>query len=233
MSKQSARNAPGRSTAEVAFSDAGLVLLDDLAKNNNREWYKAHKDAFEALLLAPFAATLEAISDRLAAEGMTFRGGKNTMFRMNRDVRFSKDKSPYKINVSGVLTPNGDKREGEGFVYLHLEAKTGFAAFGRYNLSPKALGPVRDRILEKPDRFGKILGGLKAEGLDLFRSMSLSSMPRGYSDHADHRFAAELKLKSMMVRLDLPQSAWESGEVVDRVAHHALVCRDFIEFVSV
>ncbi|MEL6475652.1 MAG: TIGR02453 family protein [Pseudomonadota bacterium] len=215
------------------FTKKSFELLIDLAANNEREWFKAHKAEFDTWLLDPFAETLEAISNRLGASDMDLRGGKKTMFRMHRDVRFSKDKSPYKTNVSGLLSPCGDKRENEGFAYLQLDAEGGFAAAGRYNLNPKALGPIRDRILEEPDKFGEILDGLRADGLDLDRSMSLSSMPRGYAEHSEHRFASELKLKSMIVREDLPKSAWKNGEVVERVAALGLNARAFIGFVSI
>ncbi len=217
----------------VRFTNTSFELLEDLAKNNERDWYHVHKQDFETKLLNPFAVTLSAVSERLVAAGLNFRGGKKTMFRMNRDVRFSRDKSPYKTNVSGLLTPGGDKYQGQGFVYLHLDAQGGFAAFGRYKLDARALGPIRDRIIEQPDRFGRILNGLKAEGIDLVRTGALKSVPRGYAEYADHRFVDELRLTHMMVQLDLPTTAWKSGDVVGRVTTHAVICRDFLEFVSV
>ncbi|MEM0985561.1 MAG: DUF2461 domain-containing protein [Pseudomonadota bacterium] len=215
------------------FSDRSFQLLSELAVNNDRDWFKAYKDEFEQVLLDPFAATLEAISHRLQDRGMNFTGGKKTMFRMNRDVRFSRDKSPYKTNVSGMLTPGGEKRESGGFVYLQLQHNGGFAAFGRYNLRPAALGPIRDKILEKPERFRAILTEVQSTGLDLVRDDSLKSTPRGYSEHSDHPHADELKLKSMMVRIDLTADEFKSGAAVDRVSETALTCQQFIDVVSV
>lgn len=215
------------------IADKGFALLEELAVNNTREWYKEHKDDFEAHLLDPFGAVLSAISLPLQAEGMAFEGGKDTMFRMHRDVRFSKDKSPYKTNVSGLLTPSRTKRETQGFVYLQLGTDGGFAACGRYGLNAKALGPIRDRIISEEGRFGSILEDLKRQGLDLMREDGLKSMPRGYAQHADHTFADEIKLTNMIVKLDLPKTAWKKGDVVERVARTALASRDFIAFVSV
>ncbi|MEL6361961.1 MAG: DUF2461 domain-containing protein [Pseudomonadota bacterium] len=215
------------------FTDKAFGLLTKLTANNKREWFKAHKDEFDQSLLDPFAVVLEAISRNLESSGIELRGGKETMFRMHRDVRFSKDKSPYKTSVSGILTRRGDKRESAGFVYLHLDTDGGFAAAGRYNLTPKALGPIRDRIIEDADRFAEILGDLNGSGRDLDRSMSLSSMPRGYAAYGEHQFADELKLKSMMVRSALSKSAWKTGDVVEAVSTLALDTRDFIDFVSV
>lgn len=215
------------------ISTAGFTLLSELAQNNNREWYTEHKEDFKAKVIEPFGEILDVMSERLLAHDMDFRGGPKTVFRMNRDIRFSKDKSPYKTNVSGMLTPSGDKSERNGFVYMQMDAQGGFAAFGRYNLRPAALGPIRDRILEESNTFGKILLGLKDQGLDLVREDTLKSMPRGYSEHDEHEFADELKLKNMMVRLDLPKTAFKSGDVVNTVSDTALKCKSFIRFVSV
>lgn len=217
----------------VTFTDTSFRLLTELAQNNSRDWYLAHKADFERHVLDRFAILLEEISAKLIDHGMDFRGGRNTMFRMNRDTRFSKDKSPYKTNVSGLLTPGGDKNEQSGFVYVQMDATGGFAAFGRYGLDAKALGPIRDRIIAEPDAFGTILDGLRENRLDLMRDDTLKSMPRGYAEHADHRFADELKLTNMIVRDDLPKAAWKTGGVMPRVADTALACRDFIKFVSV
>jgi uncharacterized protein (TIGR02453 family) len=219
--------------ADPKIAEKGFGLLEELSANNTREWYKLHKEQFEQRLLHPFAAILSAISSRLHVNDMAFDGGKETMFRMHRDVRFSKDKSPYKTNVSGLLTHSGKKREKNGFVYLQLDAHGGFGACGRYALDAKALGPIRDRIIEEEERFSDILAGLREKGLDLMREDSLESMPRGYAEHADHPFTDELKLTNMIVKVDLPKTAWKKGDVVERVAKTALASRDFIAFVSV
>ncbi|MEN1728057.1 MAG: DUF2461 domain-containing protein [Pseudomonadota bacterium] len=215
------------------IQDSAFNLLGRLAENNNREWYHEHKAEFESVVLEPFSQMLEEISDELLAEDMRFYGGRNTMFRMNRDVRFSKNKDPYKTNIGGLLTPNGMKSGAKTFVYLHMDSKGGFAAFGRYKLKASALGPIRDRIIDNPNAFAEIKMDLKSNGLDLVREGALKSMPRGYSQHAEHRHADELKLKSMMVQISLKPSDFTSGQVVRRVVETALACREFIEFVAV
>ncbi len=215
------------------FTDRSFELLAELSANNNREWYTAHKHEIEACLLSPMAETLEAITRLIADKEMAYRGGRDTLFRMNRDTRFSKDKSPYKTSVSGLLTPGGDKDESAGIIYLQIDSYGGFAAFGRYNLDAGALGPIRDRMLSETGRLQKILSGLQSQGLGLFRDAGLKSMPRGYSEYADHALADELKLTSMMVKLELPKKLWTSGKVVKRISDVALDCRDFISFVSV
>lgn len=199
------------------FSEASFRILSELEHNNSREWFNANKARFKSDVEAPFIALLEALSNRLTDAKRPLIGGKSTLFRMNRDIRFSENKSPYKTNVGGLLTPTGTKAELAGVVYVHFEAKGGFAMAGFYNLSPKQLGPMRDAMVERADTFDRVLAALHEKGRDLVRSMSLSSMPRGFTEHAEHRHADVIKLKSLMVRHDIPKEVWISGDVIDHV----------------
>ena len=155
------------------------------------------------------------------------------MFRMHRDVRFSKDKTPYKTSISGLLTPDGTKAEAHGLGYIELGRGGGFAGFGRHSLSAGELGPIRDRIIAETDTFTRILSDLQAHGLGLMRDKSLKSMPRGYAEHDGHPHADEIRLTSMIVKLDLPKSVWIDGSVSTRVSDAAIQCADFMKFVSV
>ena len=140
------------------------------------------------------------------------------MFRMNRDVRFTPDKRPYNAHVSGMLTPSGAKDESGGVLYLHMGPNGGFVASGYYKLSPKALGPIRDRIVADPERFRALLDGLANAGLELSCELTLKAMPHGYAEHANAWYADYLKLQALMTSTDVPRSDWISGAVVDRAA---------------
>ena len=130
----------------TGFSTESFTFLRGLEDNNNRDWFNENKAKFAKHLEQPFADLLEALSNRLSDARRPLSGDKSTMFRMNRDVRFSKDKTLYKTNVSGMLTPSGSKSEVSSILYLHLQSGGGFAAAGYYNLSPKQLIPIRDAI---------------------------------------------------------------------------------------
>ncbi|MEM8553029.1 MAG: DUF2461 domain-containing protein [Pseudomonadota bacterium] len=201
----------------TGFTQDSFKFLAGLKSNNDRDWFNDNKSVFTTKLEAPFAELLEALSDRLSDALQPLRGGKSTMFRMNRDVRFSNDKSPYKTAVSGLLTPSGKKAEANGVCYVHLDATGGFSAVGYYSLSPKQLGPMRDAIIDRADEFDDVMAKLKRAKRRLSDDDMLSAMPRGFSQHADHRHADALKLKSLMIVETLPKSAWLSGDVVDRI----------------
>ncbi|MEM1377828.1 MAG: DUF2461 domain-containing protein [Pseudomonadota bacterium] len=214
------------------FSEASLGFLSELQQNNNRDWFNANKKRFKSDLEAPFIDLLEALSNRLTDAKRPLMGGKSTMFRMNRDVRFSEDKSPYKTNVAGLLSPTGTKSELSGIVYVHMDATGGFAVAGFYNLSPKQLGPMRDAMVERADAFDEVLSSLRSTGRELDRSMSLSSMPKGFTENAEHRHAEVIKLKSLMVRQEIPKKDWLSGDVIDHIEALARDCMPLLTFAE-
>ncbi|MEM1387037.1 MAG: DUF2461 domain-containing protein [Pseudomonadota bacterium] len=218
--------------AQQGFTEASFRFLVELTADNERAWFNANKARFKADLEAPFIALLEALSYRLSDAPRTLSGGKATMFRLNRDVRFSEDKSPYKTNVSGVLTPTGTKSEMAGIVYMQVGASGGFAVAGYYNLSPKQLGPMRDAMIERAEAFDTVRAALEEAGRALDPTMSLTAMPKGFTDHSDHRHADIIKLKSLMVREDLPKSLWLSGDVVDHVERLARDAMPLLTFAQ-
>ncbi len=212
------------------FTERSFGFLEELAANNNRAWYKAHRDRHRDALEMPFARMLGAASEALSEEGVELSGGKRTMFRLQRDTRFSEDKTPYKTSVSGMLTPSGEKREAYGVVYAQIDAAGGFMAAGYHALTPKRLEPIRRRILEEDAAFRDMLGGLEAAGFPLDRTNALTAMPRGFQDEKDHPLADYVKLKSFLIREDLEREVWMSGEVVDLMVRMATAALPLLAF---
>lgn len=200
----------------MGFSKQSFEFLKGLEANNNRDWYQANKAAHKAHLEAPLVALLEALTNRLSDAPRPLMGDKKTMFRLNRDTRFSEDKTPYKTAVSGMLTTTGVKGDGGGLLYLHCARGGGFLGVGFYGMSPKQLAPKRQAMIARAEDYARVLDELKAAGRTLDMSMSLTAMPRGFSEHADHPHAEHIKLKSYIIREDLRESDWTSGDVVDK-----------------
>ena len=216
----------------LGFSRASFSFLRSLAENNEKAWFEAHRQEYEDHVREPFVEALEASADATAGGPWELHGGRETMFRINRDVRFAKDKSPYKSSASGLLTPNGDKHENSGVAYLHLEDGGGFVACGYHQLSPTRLVPIRDRIIEDADEFTVVLDGLAERDRELSDEDSLRAMPRGYSEHAEHEHATHLRRRSFMVSQNLTQTDWQTGDVVDRVAALVADCAPLVAFVA-
>ncbi|MEO1299227.1 MAG: DUF2461 domain-containing protein [Cyanobacteria bacterium J06636_16] len=215
---------------ELNFTQKSFDLLEGLAENNDKTWYDEHRKDFEAYLREPFAEVLQEATDRLSETEVPLMGSAKTMFRQHRDIRFSKDKSPYSTHVSGVLTPSGTKAEKEGLVYVHLDRSGGFIACGFYQLKAAELGPIRDRILEEPEEFAGVLKDLDTAGLSLSDEDKLTAMPRGYKEYEEHEYTDYLKLKSFIIQVQLGRGAWLEGDIVDCIVEYAKSAASLLAF---
>jgi uncharacterized protein (TIGR02453 family) len=205
-------------------------LFAELEANNNKPWFDAHRDEIQERAVQPLTAVLEGATIALSSSSMPMRGGRQTLFRINRDIRFAANKAPYKTQVSGLLTPNGSKSGDEGVAYLQLDERGGHMSGGYYNLSPDVLKRIRDKIVEHPDKFRAVLDELAHANLELTREMSLTGMPKGYSPYANEWFAEYVKFKVFLVRTRLSRGVWTRGTIVSDFADHTLKCAPLIRF---
>ncbi len=218
------------SMSDVHFTPKAFELLEDLAANNHKDWYAQHREEIEIYLRDPFAQVLEEATQRLVQTKVPLAGGAKTMFRQNRDVRFSKDKSPYSTHVSGLLTPSGTKSENEGLLFLQLDSSGGLMACGFYKLKADELAGIRERMVEEPDLFSRVLEDLDEAFLCLSDEDKLTKMPRGYEAHHEHPHAEYLKLKSLMAQIPLSREIWMNGDIVDRMIEVAKGCESLLAF---
>ena len=180
------------------FSPEFFKFLKDLARNNDRDWFAANKDRFESAVrdpflrfIADFAAPLGSISPNFRADPKPSGG---SLFRIYRDIRFSKDKSPYKTHAAASF-PHGDSGKGKeiqapGF-YLHLEPGSCFAAAGLWHPDARTLTMIRTAIVERPKEWQAVRRSkLAIEG------ERLSKPPRGFDPN--HQFVEDLKLKDFV-----------------------------------
>ncbi|KAF2514212.1 DUF2461 domain-containing protein [Flavobacterium foetidum] len=175
-----------------------LQFLDDLKKNNNREWFQENKKRYEVFkkdyhqLVSAFLDVMKPLDPSLELLEV-----KDCTFRINRDIRFSKDKSPYKAHL-GVWLSSGAKGANRSGYYVHIEKGASFIAGGFYSPDSDELKKVRKEIAFFYDDLQEILNdkNFKKEfgNLDINENNSLKSMPRGYEK--DHPAIEFLKLKS-------------------------------------
>lgn len=212
-----------------AFTEKSFAFFKGLQENNNKEWFHDHKADFRDHVEEPFLDLLEALTDRLKDADVPLRGNPKTKFRMNRDVRFSEDKSPYKTSIAALLTPSGTKQETGGLLYIHMDATGGFTAAGWHNLAPKALKPFRDAMVTDAEAFDKVRKALADANRKLDDDNSLTAMPRGFAEYDNHRHADAIRLKSLMISEGLPKVAFTSGDVVQRAE---ALARDAMPFLA-
>ncbi len=173
-----------------------LQFLRQLEKNNNREWFQSNRKAYETArvnVLEVIAAVLDGMS--AFDPGLAAVEPASTLFRINRDVRFSNDKSPYKTNFGAVLSSGGKKSPQAGY-YLHLEAGSNSIAGGGVWMPDKdRLAAIRQEIDYNLKEFESILEAKNFK--KYFGELSdekLKTRPKGYA--ADHPGLEHLKQKS-------------------------------------
>ena len=134
-------------------------FFKELTKNNYKEWFHANKKRYEEHVKKPFYAFVADLIEAYKNEEDISLEVKNAVFRINRDIRFSKDKSPYKNHVGAVISKTGRKDMLYPGIYVNLEAGNLMIAGGCYQLDKVNLQKIREHIVRHPDKANKILKG--------------------------------------------------------------------------
>lgn len=201
------------------FGGDALNVFRRLAENNSREVFLAGKAEYERTLKEPAMDLVADLNDGFSKAGLSLHDDpKRALFRPNRDVRFSKDKSPYKLNISFVLTRSGEKRDN-GLFYFQFGLEAIFAAAGFYQLDPAELAAFRGRILDRGPEWRAIRSALENGGLELSRENAAKRPPRGVPADLPEDLRADILLKSYVVRRPLSsEDVGRSGLVATLVA---------------
>ncbi|MBI2273553.1 MAG: DUF2461 domain-containing protein [Bacteroidetes bacterium] len=142
----------------VYFTKETTDFLKKLSENNNTIWFNTNKQLFEECVKTPFHNFVEDIIHELdKSENSLMASAKYCIFRLNRDVRFSEDKSPYKTFVSALISPFGRQNRAYPGLYIQISAEEVRLYSGSHNLTPAQLKAVRQKIYDEPKRFKKII----------------------------------------------------------------------------
>ena len=223
---------PTKSSARPTFPQAGLAFLKSLKRNNNREWFLKNRAVYDESVRSPMIRLIEALAvefDRFAPEIVA--SPKRSLFRIYRDTRFSKDKTPYKTHVAASFPARGlDRHEGAGF-YFHISPTELWIGGGIYRPMPDELRQVRDHVAGNYEQLDKIV---KARPFRrLFGSMSgeqSSRMPRGYSP--DHPAAHYLRFKDLLAARELPPETSAKPDFLDVLVETFEAMHPFIAFLN-
>jgi uncharacterized protein (TIGR02453 family) len=162
--------------------------LAELDAHNEKAWFEAHRAEYQALR-DDFTAFVGGLLARLAEwdEGLRWVDPKDCLFRIYRDVRFSRDKSPYKTTFAASMGEGGRRDHAAGY-YFHVDAQGTLAvAGGVYMPTPDQLARIRDHIAEHPEQVDEVLGVPGFRGtFGEIRGERLKRPPRGYGDQTPH-----------------------------------------------
>lgn len=196
------------------FGPQALPFLKALGFHQTKEWFDANKPTYEADLKGPLGELVEDLSVAFAKAKIPLKGDrKASLFRINRDVRFAKDKSPYKTNVGAVLTRTGAKND-TGLFYFHVALDGCFGAVGFYQPDPDQLARIRAAIARDPKGWKQMLARLEKKGLGLSDEYAMKRNPRGYEGVDDEVVAAGLRLKSIVAMRAIPDKALKTPALV-------------------
>lgn len=181
------------------ISSQTIQFLKELKDNNNKTWFDAHRNRYakareEVLLLVEhWIAEMSGIDPTIAN-----LKASQCLFRINRDVRFSKNKDPYKTNMGAFITPGG-KNAGMAGYYLHIEPGQFFFGAGSYMPESSALAKIRQEIDYNYTTFKAILEdkNFSLYFKDLDRDFSLQRAPKGFDE--DNMAIGYIKLKSFTI----------------------------------
>lgn len=210
----------------MPFTPAALRFLRGLAKNNNKPWFEAHRAEYEQEVREPMRDLIGEMDARFAKFAPEMGGDpKRSMFRINRDIRFSSDKSPYKTHAAcwfhhrrAESRVGSEADAGSAGFYFHLEPGKSMVGAGLWMPPRPQLNRLRDAIAGDPAGFDRVIRALKQYG-GLDDEAVLTRMPRGFAE--DHPAATWLRYQSFTTGRML-----KDAEVTDAKLP-ALLAKDF------
>lgn len=174
-----------------------LKFVAALKRNNHREWFQAHRADFEVARTQFENYVAALIAELSRTEPLAGLSPRDCIFRLNRDLRFTKDKTPYKPYMSAYIAPGGRKSRRMGY-YVHLEPGNAMLAGGLHEPEPQQLAAWRAAIHRNPRPLKKIIAGAAFRRyFGEVQGERLKTVPRGYPK--DHPEADLLRLKSVTV----------------------------------
>jgi len=201
----------------TGFPAATFTFLGELRENNDPAWFKPRKAIYEAEVMVPFRALIAVVGAALQQAALPLVGDpRRGIFRIYRDVRFSRDKRLYKTHAGAVLTRSGGRGD-PGVLYLHVEPGQSMVAAGFWHPAPERLTRLRRAILVDAEGFLAMAARLAEAGCPLSSDERLSRPPRGFEAAKGTPVAEHVGWKSFTVHAPLSDAAMQSPDLVDRI----------------
>ena len=213
------------------FSPKAITFLRQLKKNNSRDWFTPRKEEFESLLRQPMLELTGLIADQMRSFAVDYvMDPKRAVHRIYRDMRFSKDKSPYKTNISAMFWRKGLPKNLSAGFYYSLSGDVFEMAGGLYMPGPEELAAVRRAIAGDAGGFKKrIEDGLCVKLMGPCQGESLTRDPKGYEGHPA---AALLRRKQFYYFIEEPSSIATKPGLEKRIIRSFKAMEPVIEFLN-
>lgn len=215
------------------FPKESILFLKKLKKNNNRDWFNAHKDEYEQFVKLPMQSFIASLQPHFADFAPQFDvHPKRSMFRIYRDTRFSKDKTPYKTHMAAHFVLRGKPKgfEGSGY-YLHIEPGEVFVGGGIYLPDNDQLKKIRKALVDHSKEFLSIIN--KPSFKKIFPPLSgekLSRPPKGF-DPA-HPMIEWLKMKQFFTGIELKEDLCYKKDFPVKIAGYCKEMAPLVNFMN-
>lgn len=215
------------------FDPSLLQFLKDLKANNHKHWFNAHKQDYEDKVSAPALAFIrqmehwiKMISPHYEASAKKVGG---SLMRVYRDVRFSKDKSPYKTNVGIQFRHEIGKDVHAPRFYFHIEPDEIFLGVGTWHPPADSLKAIRELIVAKPDSYQDAIEHSPFREIYQMHGESLTRPPRGFDK--EHPLIDEIKRKDFLALTPLAQTDLYKDNICEQIARKFGRAQPFMKFL--
>lgn len=207
-------------------------FFKDLAKNNNKEWFDANRKRYEASVKKPFEAFVaEAIARINKHDNTVAIEPKEAIFRINKDIRFSKDKTPYKLEASAIISPAGRKDHSVPGIYFAFGPEATKFYGGCYQPEKEQLLAIREAIMKDGKGFRKAIGGKPF--VTLFKEVQGEAnkvLPPEFKAHAIKE--PLIANKQFYVVAEKPAKLVEEAKLMDAFMEHWMAMRPLNEWLA-
>ncbi|TJV40720.1 MAG: TIGR02453 family protein [Mesorhizobium sp.] len=212
------------------FGQKAIPFLKALDFHQSREWFLENRDLFETELRDPLGNLVDTLTSRFAEAGLGLRGDrKKSLFRINRDVRFARDKRPYNRHLSAILSPDGTKME-QGVFYVHIGLEGCFAGVAWWQPEAALLLAIRRSIETWPERFRAMVKALNKNGLELDAEGAMKRTPRGFEHVIDKDLAAAIRNRHFVVRHVIDPAGIHGPELVEELVDFTLRAKPLLDW---
>ncbi|MGB9696839.1 MAG: DUF2461 domain-containing protein [Ignavibacteria bacterium] len=201
--------------------------------NNNKEWFDKHRDIYETFLKREVRELVDTLAPKLISIDSTFVLNHKSILRINRDIRFKEDKTPYKTFSAVSFGLRVLKHKDIPQIYFHFSPDEFLIAAGQYSTEPSVMKRIRQKIVTSPDSFLKIIHSpafqkeyKKIQGEKLLR------LPVIFSEYANTPIETYLKYKNMYVYKEYEPKVAMKPELVELILYHTRLMYDFLKFLS-
>ncbi len=212
------------------FGSQALPFLKALGFHQNKEWFAENKPLYESEIRVPMGDLIEDVTERFKKLSIPLKGSRAaSMFRVNKDVRFSKDKAPYNTHASAVLTRSGGKKD-QGGAYIHIKPGECYIGAGIWYAEPEEFRAFRDTIIARTDEFRAHEAAISAKGHTFATDDELKRVPSDFRDLTDEDQRRWMRMKHFFVNAQLTDDEITSPLLADKVVSLAQTMLPIMDF---